>query len=121
MTTAQAVDLRSDTVTQPTAAMRAAMMAAPLGDDVFGTDPSVNALQEKIAGLLGTDAKEMAITDMVVHPRTKNSYVAVRRGQGTDSKPALLRVDGAGKIELVSFENMKYSKVALPNPPNAGS
>jgi threonine aldolase len=51
-----AVDLRSDTVTQPTAAMRAAMMAAPLGDDVFGTDPSVNALQEKIAALLGFEA-----------------------------------------------------------------
>ena len=50
------VDLRSDTVTQPTAAMRAAMMAAPLGDDVFGDDPSVNALQEKIAGLLGFEA-----------------------------------------------------------------
>lgn len=50
------VDLRSDTVTQPTAAMREAMMAAPLGDDVFGTDPAVNALQEKIAALLGFEA-----------------------------------------------------------------
>ena len=50
------VDLRSDTVTQPTAAMRAAMLAAPLGDDVFGDDPSVNALQEKIAGMLGFEA-----------------------------------------------------------------
>jgi threonine aldolase len=50
------VDLRSDTVTQPTAAMRAAMAAAPLGDDVFGDDPSVNALQEKIAGMLGFEA-----------------------------------------------------------------
>lgn len=48
-----AVDLRSDTVTQPTLAMRAAMQSAPLGDDVFADDPSVNALQEKIAGLLG--------------------------------------------------------------------
>jgi len=50
------VDLRSDTVTQPTPAMRAAMMAAPLGDDVFADDPSVNALQEKIAHLLGFEA-----------------------------------------------------------------
>jgi len=50
------VDLRSDTVTQPTAAMRAAMMAAPLGDDVFGDDPTVNALQEKLAALLGFEA-----------------------------------------------------------------
>lgn len=50
------IDLRSDTVTQPTPAMRQAMMAAPLGDDVFGDDPSVNALQDKIAALLGFEA-----------------------------------------------------------------
>jgi threonine aldolase len=52
---ARLVDLRSDTVTQPTPAMRDAMMAAPLGDDVFADDPSVNALQDKIAALLGFD------------------------------------------------------------------
>jgi threonine aldolase len=50
------VDLRSDTVTQPTRAMREAMLSAPLGDDVFGDDPSVNALQDKIAGMLGFEA-----------------------------------------------------------------
>ena len=50
------VDLRSDTVTRPTTAMREAMAAAPLGDDVFGDDPSVNALQEKIAAMLGFEA-----------------------------------------------------------------
>ena len=54
--TIKTVDLRSDTVTQPTEAMRAAMHAAPLGDDVFGDDPSVNALQEKIAAMLGFEA-----------------------------------------------------------------
>ncbi len=56
MTDNSTVDLRSDTVTQPTPAMRAAMAAAPLGDDVFADDPSVNALQEKIAALLGFEA-----------------------------------------------------------------
>ncbi len=50
------VDLRSDTVTRPTAAMRAAMAKADLGDDVFGDDPTVNALQERIAAMLGTEA-----------------------------------------------------------------
>lgn len=50
------VDLRSDTVTRPTAAMREAMMAAPLGDDVFGDDPTVNLLQERIAALTGKEA-----------------------------------------------------------------
>lgn len=50
------VDLRSDTVTRPTAAMREAMLEAPLGDDVFGDDPSVNALQAQLAGMLGFEA-----------------------------------------------------------------
>jgi threonine aldolase len=50
------VDLRSDTVTRPTPAMREAMARAELGDDVFGDDPSVNALQERIASLLGKEA-----------------------------------------------------------------
>ena len=50
------IDLRSDTVTRPTAAMRAAMAAAELGDDVFGDDPTVNALQARIAALLGKEA-----------------------------------------------------------------
>ncbi|WP_431274985.1 low-specificity L-threonine aldolase [Variovorax ureilyticus] len=55
-TSTNVIDLRSDTVTRPTAAMREAMMAAPLGDDVFGDDPSVNALQAQIAGMLGFEA-----------------------------------------------------------------
>ena len=50
------IDLRSDTVTRPTPAMRAAMAAAEVGDDVFADDPSVNALQERIAALLGKEA-----------------------------------------------------------------
>jgi threonine aldolase len=50
------VDLRSDTVTKPTEAMKAAMLAAPVGDDVFGDDPTVNALQEKLADMLGFEA-----------------------------------------------------------------
>src|SRR3954452_2524713 len=51
-----ATDFRSDTITRPTQAMRAAMAAAEVGDDVFGDDPSVNALQEQIAALLGKEA-----------------------------------------------------------------
>jgi threonine aldolase len=50
------IDLRSDTVTQPTAAMRAAMAAAPVGDDQYGEDPSTNRLQARCAELLGKDA-----------------------------------------------------------------
>jgi len=50
------VDLRSDTVTRPTPAMRKAMFAAQVGGDVFGEDPTVNALQGKAAKLIGKEA-----------------------------------------------------------------
>jgi threonine aldolase len=50
------IDLRSDTVTRPTSAMRKAMSEAEVGDDVFGEDPTVNSLQEKVANLLGKEA-----------------------------------------------------------------
>ena len=52
----QPIDLRSDTVTRPTAAMRAAMAAAEVGDDVYGDDPTVNLLQERIASMVGMEA-----------------------------------------------------------------
>ena len=65
------VDLRSDTVTQPTVAMRAAMLAAPLGDDVFGDDPTVNALQARIAELLGKEAA------LFVPSGTQSNLVAI--------------------------------------------
>lgn len=50
------IDLRSDTVTRPTEGMRRAMLEAPLGDDVFGEDPTVNRLEEYVAELLGKAA-----------------------------------------------------------------
>ena len=65
------VDLRSDTVTQPTPAMRAAMLEAPLGDDVFGDDPTVNALQSRIAELLGKEAA------LFVPTGTQSNLVAI--------------------------------------------
>ena len=65
------VDLRSDTVTQPTAAMRAAMLDAKLGDDVFGDDPTVNALQKRIAEMLGKEAA------LFVPTGTQSNLVAI--------------------------------------------
>ncbi|MGZ5237381.1 MAG: low-specificity L-threonine aldolase [Caldimonas sp.] len=65
------VDLRSDTVTRPTPTMRAAMALAPVGDDVFGDDPTVNALQEKIAAMLGKEAA------LFVASGTQSNLVAI--------------------------------------------
>jgi threonine aldolase len=56
MSSDHVIDLRSDTVTRPTAAMRRAMAAAEVGDDVFGDDPTVNRLQSQLAEMLGYEA-----------------------------------------------------------------
>ena len=51
-----AIDLRSDTVTQPSAAMREVIAGAPVGDDVYGDDPTVNSLEERVAAMFGKEA-----------------------------------------------------------------
>ena len=50
------IDLRSDTVTKPSKGMLEAMFSAPLGDDVYGEDPSINALEQKVAGIFGFES-----------------------------------------------------------------
>ena len=56
------VDLRSDTVTAPSAAMREVIAAAPVGDDVYGDDPTVNSLEERVAAMFGKEAGLFAPT-----------------------------------------------------------
>jgi hypothetical protein len=82
---------------------------------------NVADLDQKLAAMLGTDAKDIAITDLVVHPSTHNAFISVMRGQGPAARPALFRVDGAGKILLVNTDAVSFTSVALPNasrPPN---
>ena len=66
------INLRSDTVTMPTPGMRAAMAAAEVGDDVFGDDPTVNRLEERVAHLLGKEAA------LFVPSGTMSNQIAVR-------------------------------------------
>jgi threonine aldolase len=66
------IDLRSDTVTRPTPGMLAAMTAAEVGDDVYGEDPTVNRLEEKVADYLGTEAA------LFVPTGTMGNQIAVR-------------------------------------------
>lgn len=79
------IDLRSDTVTRPSRAMLEAMMAAPVGDDVYGDDPTVNALQDYAAELSGKEAAIFLPTgtqaNLVALPVTANvakSILSVR-------------------------------------------
>jgi hypothetical protein len=77
----------------------------------------VAAIDGKIAALLGTEPASIAVTDLVIHPRTHNAYISVMRGAGADAKPALLRVDGDGTIQPIAIEKLAYTKVALSNAP----
>ncbi len=82
---------------------------------------SIAGIDQKIAALLGTDVREITVTDLAVHPTTRNAYISAMRGQGTGSMPVLLRVDGAGAIEVLSLATLRYSRVELPNAPAANA
>jgi hypothetical protein len=100
----------------------AAIFALDLGKAATGGAAGAKAIpafDQKVAALLGTDVKEITVTDLIVHPKTRNAFASVMRGQGTNAQPALLRVDGAGKIDVVPFTGIKFSKVDLPNAPAA--
>ena len=69
---AESIDLRSDTVTRPTAAMRAAMAVAEVGDDVYGEDPTVNRLEARAAAIFGREAA------LFVPTGTMGNQIAIR-------------------------------------------
>ena len=73
------IDLRSDTVTKPTAAMRRAMADAEVGDDVWGEDPTVNALEERAAELLGKEAGLFVASGTMANLAAQMAHLA--RGQ----------------------------------------
>lgn len=99
--------------------MAATVFAITLGNQAAGArtgTANVAGIDQKIAAVLGTGAADIRITDLAVHPTSKNAFVAVMRGQGTDAKPALLRVDGAGTVELVALDTLAFTSVTLPSP-----
>ena len=80
---------------------------------------SIAQLDQQIAALLGTTPQGIAITDLAVHPKTHNAFVSVMRGQGADAQPVLIRIDGAGAMQIVDFAKITATRVALPNAPSA--
>jgi threonine aldolase len=85
------IDLRSDTVTHPTPAMRKAMYEAELGDDVFGDDPTVNALQERAAELLGKEAALFVASGSMANLVSQLAHLG--RGQETIAGASTHMVD----------------------------
>src|SRR5205809_5699342 len=94
------IDLRSDTVTRPTPEMRRAMAAAEVGDDVLGEDPTVNALEERAAELLGKDAGLFVASGTMGNLVAQMAHLA--RGQETIAgREAHLVVDEAANHAVV--------------------
>jgi threonine aldolase len=87
------IDLRSDTVTRPTAGMRAAMAAAEVGDDVYGEDPTVLALEERVAGLFGKDAALFTPTGSMANVLAVRSVVGVGQEVLCESSAHIARAE----------------------------
>lgn len=141
------IDLRSDTVTKPSAAMMQAMLQAKVGDDVFGEDPTVNALEEKLADMFGMEAaifcpsgtmtNQIAIKchtqpgDEIICDKLSHIYQYEGGGIAFNSGCSVKLIDGNyGKITAQQVEesinnkndvHKAYSKlVSLENTANRG-
>ncbi len=77
----------------------------------------VDAIHEKMAGMLGTAPDQIMVNDMSVNPTSRRTYFSVSRGRGPDAAPVIVTADAKGKLDLFSLDNVKFSKVALPRPP----
>lgn len=106
------IDLRSDTVTQPTAAMRKAMMEAPVGDDVFGDDPTVNRLQAvaaeragKEAGLFLPTGTQSNLAGLMAHCERGDEYIV---GQNAHT----YKYEGGGAAVLGSIQPQPLANAA---------
>ena len=112
------IDLRSDTVTKPSAGMRAAMAAADVGDDVFGDDPTVNALQLRVAEMVGMEAAlflptgtQSNLVALMAHCQRGEEYIV-----GQDAHTYKYEGGGAavlGSIQPQPLENSADGTVSL--------
>jgi hypothetical protein len=99
----------------------ATIFAIDTGDRVGNGDrPKIGGLDEKIASLLGVEAKQLRIVDMAVNPLSGNTYLSVSRGKGKDAQPVLIKVERAGKIAEFPVKDVKFASTALPKPAEGG-
>jgi hypothetical protein len=101
----------------------AALFAIDTGDRAAATEKhsvQVKDLAGKIAGMLGTNARQVQINDLTVNPLSGNVYVSVARGRGPDAMPVIFRIHGDGKLEELALENVRFAKAEIPNAPAPG-
>ena len=100
------IDLRSDTITQPTAAMKEAMMAAPVGDDVFGEDPTINALEQKAADYFGMESAIFCPSGTMTNQIAIRVHTAPHTEVICDEKSHIYLYEGGG-IAYNSFASVR--------------
>jgi threonine aldolase len=97
--TNQLIDLRSDTVTKPSAGMRDAMASAPVGDDVYGEDPTINSLEERVAQLFGKEAALFCPSGSLANQLSIRMLVNPGEELITETNSHIVRADlGAGAV-----------------------
>lgn len=140
------IDLRSDTVTKPTPAMKEAMLNAPVGDDVFSEDPSINALEQKVATMFGKEAalfcpsgtmtNQIAVKthtqpmDEVIIEKTNHVYYYEAGGIAFNSLASVRLINGdRGRItpndieQNINADNLHHARtrlVCIENTSNRG-
>ncbi len=93
------IDLRSDTVTKPSEEMRAVIASAPVGDDVYGEDPTVNALEEKVANLFGKEAALFCTTGSLANQLSIRLLVSPGEELITETNSHIVRAElGAAAV-----------------------
>lgn len=101
----------------------AAVVAIATGDTKTSSDSKpfkIEALNQKLAALLGTSPDQILIDDLAVNPLSHAAYLAVSRGRGPEAIPVLVRVTADGKSEVVSLDKTKFSRGELPDAPTDG-
>jgi len=129
-------DFRSDTITLPTPAMKEAMFSAPLGDDVFGDDPTVNTLEEKVAKLFGMESALFCVSGTMANQLAikcqtqsgsqvicdKNAHVYLYEGGGiaANALSSVKLIDGENGLltaaqiaPAINADNIHFPKTAL--------
>jgi threonine aldolase len=103
------VDLRSDTITRPTEAMRAAMASAPVGDDVYGEDPTVNRLEETVAALLGHEAALFTPTGSMANQLGVRTLVPIGKELLCDSQAHVVRAELGAHAAFTGLTTRTFS------------
>lgn len=99
----------------------AAIYALEMVDRLVGGQAGtkdITGIDEQIAARLGNDAREIQINDLAVNPASRNAFISISRGRGVNAAAVLLRVDGAGSIDVLRLDDVKYTRLTLPNPPD---